>query len=266
MLAVALAALVTLGGCATAPASKAETDEVLLESWLLGHYDNRAQVATDQKHGGYVHPATSAVIVRVESLMVGDHVFYMQLSDTDVPTHLTEQFILSITVTEDKITEAVWAFAEPKRWKNAADSPEILSALQPADLKLLQGCSLEWKKTPEGEFTASNDQKLCHSTPVSVPRGGRRPLAPAAEGRPAGHQRTGVRFGWRPGVRHAGGRLHQAAETQQFAAVAFDVTVLRCGSRILPLTPIVFVMRGALMRGPVCRTNAKQLRFFPSAA
>ena len=74
---VLVAALASLGGCATAPASKAETDEVLLESWLLGHYDNRAQVATDQKHGGYVHPAVSAVIVRAESLMVGDHVLYM---------------------------------------------------------------------------------------------------------------------------------------------------------------------------------------------
>ena len=162
------AAMVSLGGCETAPASKAETDEVLLESWLLGHYDNRAQVATDRKHGGYVHPATSAVIVRAESLMVGDHVLYMQLYDTDVPTHLTEQFIISLTVAKDKIVEAVWAFAEPTRWKNAADSPEILSALQPADLKLLQGCSLEWQKTPD-EFTASNDQKLCHSTPVAVP-------------------------------------------------------------------------------------------------
>ena len=166
--ALLVVALVSLGGCATAPASKAETDEVLLESWLLGHYDNRAQVATDQKHGGYVHPATSAVIVRAESLMVGDHVLYWQLSDGDDPTHLTEQFIISFTVVKDKIVEAVWAFAEPKRWKNAADNPEVLSALQPADLKLLQGCSLEWKKTPD-EFTASNDQKLCHSTPISVP-------------------------------------------------------------------------------------------------
>jgi hypothetical protein len=166
--AVLVAAMVSLGGCETAPASKAETDEVLLESWLLGHYDNRAQVATDRKHGGYVHPATSAVIVRAESLMVGDHVLYWQLSDTDDPMHLTEQFIISFTVVKDKIVEAVWAFAEPKRWKNAADNPEVLSALQPADLKLLQGCSLEWKKTPD-EFTASNDQKLCHSTPISVP-------------------------------------------------------------------------------------------------
>jgi len=168
MTAVLLAAALLAGGCATAPASKAQTDEVLLESWLLGHYDNRAQVATDRKHGGYVHPAVSAVIVRVESLMVGDHVFYMQLADSDDPTRLIEQHILSLDVVKDKIVEAVWSFTEPNRWKAGAESPEILSALQPADLKLLQGCSLEWKRTPDG-FTASNDQKLCHSTPVSVP-------------------------------------------------------------------------------------------------
>jgi CpeT/CpcT family (DUF1001) len=165
---VLLTLLASVGGCETAPATKSESDEVLLESWLLGHYDNRAQVATDQKHGGYVHPAVSAVIVRAESLMVGDHVLYWQISDTDDPPHLTEQFMISFTVVKDKIVEAIWAFAEPKRWKNAADSPEILSALQPADLKLLQGCSIEWKKTPDG-FTASNDQKLCHSTPISIP-------------------------------------------------------------------------------------------------
>jgi hypothetical protein len=42
--------------------------------------------------------------------------------------------------------------------------------LQPADLKLLQGCSLEWKKSAEElKFTAANDQKLCHSTPLSAP-------------------------------------------------------------------------------------------------
>jgi hypothetical protein len=157
-----------LGSCATAPSTKFEGQELLLEGWLLGHYDNRAQVATDRKHGGPVHPARSVVIVRVESLMVGEHVFYMQVSDTDDPTQLTEQFILSFEVVKEHIREAVWAFAEPKRWKNGADTPEIFSSMQPADLKLLTGCSLEWKKT-EDSFTATNDVKLCHSTPASVP-------------------------------------------------------------------------------------------------
>ncbi|HEY1899587.1 MAG TPA: chromophore lyase CpcT/CpeT [Steroidobacteraceae bacterium] len=161
-------AVVTLGGCATPQSSKEDAQEVQLESWLLGHYDNRAQVATDRKHGGYVHPAVSAVISRVDSLMVGEHVLYMQLADTNDPTHITEQFIISFEVVKDKIIETVWAFSEPKRWKNGADTPELFSSLQPADLKLLTGCSLQWKKTVDG-FSASNDPKLCHSTPESVP-------------------------------------------------------------------------------------------------
>jgi hypothetical protein len=134
---------------------------------LPGHYDNRAQVATDQKHGGYVHPAVSVVIVRVDSLTVGEHVYYMQEADTDDPQHLTAQYLLSFDIVKDRLVEAVWALAEPKRWRNGAEQPELLSALQPPDLKLLTGCSMEWKKTEAG-FAASNDQKLCHSTPPAV--------------------------------------------------------------------------------------------------
>jgi hypothetical protein len=161
-------AVASLGGCATPPSSKTEAQELQLEGWLLGHYDNRAQVATDRKHGGLVHPAVSAVIVRVDSLMVGEHVFYVEETDTDDPTSIREQFIVSFEVVKDHIREAFWAFTEPKRWKNGADTPELFTALQPADLKLLTGCSMEWKKTDEG-FDATNDVKLCHSTPSSAP-------------------------------------------------------------------------------------------------
>jgi hypothetical protein len=161
-------AAAALGGCATPASSKQDAQELQLEGWLLGHYDNRAQVATDIKHGGLVHPAVSAVIVRVDSLMVGEHVFYMEESDTDEPTNIREQFIVSFEVVKDHIREAFWAFTEPKRWKNGADMPELFTALQPADLKLLTGCSMEWKKTDDG-FDATNDVKLCHSTPSSVP-------------------------------------------------------------------------------------------------
>jgi CpeT/CpcT family (DUF1001) len=160
--------LIAMSGCASPPSSKEDAQLLQLDSWLLGHYDNRAQVATDMKHGGYVHPAVSAAIVRVESLMVGDHVLYLQQFDTDDPTHLREQLIISLEVVKSQIFETVWAFSEPRLWKNGADSPELFTALQPKDLKMLTGCRLEWKKTPEG-FSASNDPKLCHSTPISVP-------------------------------------------------------------------------------------------------
>ncbi|MEJ0007142.1 MAG: CpcT/CpeT family chromophore lyase [Steroidobacteraceae bacterium] len=156
-----------LGACATPQSSKSDADLLQLEGWLPGHYDNRAQVATDHKHGGLIHPAVSAVIVRVDSLTVGKDVYYMEESDTDNLRQITAQHILSFEVVKDRIVEAVWTLAEPARWHNGAEMPELFSALQPPDLKLLTGCSLEWKRTPEG-FTASNDQKLCHSVPPSV--------------------------------------------------------------------------------------------------
>jgi hypothetical protein len=165
---VSLAAAGLLGGCATPQSSKSDALMLQVEGWLPGHYDNRAQVATDRKHGGLVHAAVSAVIVRVDSLTVGENVFYMEETDTDDPQRITAQYILSFDVVKDRIVEAVWALAEPKRWHNGAEMPELFSSLQPPDLKLLTGCSLEWKKTDEG-FAASNDQKLCHSVPLSAP-------------------------------------------------------------------------------------------------
>jgi CpeT/CpcT family (DUF1001) len=162
-----IATLATLGACATPQSGKTDALMLQVEGWLPGHYDNRAQVATDRKHGGPVHAAVSAVIVRVDSLTVGEHVYYMQEADSDDPQQLIAQYVLSFAVLKDRIVEAVWALAEPKRWRNGAEQPELLSSLQPPDLRLLTGCSLEWKKTEDG-FAASNDQKLCHSTPPSV--------------------------------------------------------------------------------------------------
>ena len=165
--AITIAALGALGGGATAHASKTDGLLTQIEGWLPGHYDNRAQVATDHKHGGAVHPAVSAVIIRVDSLTVGQKVYYMEESDTDDPTHLTAQYIVSFEVVKDRIVSAVWTLAEPHRWRDGAAQPDLFSSLQPPDLKLLTGCSLEWKKSPDG-FTATNDRKLCHSTPPTV--------------------------------------------------------------------------------------------------
>ena len=166
-MALLVATVAALGGCATPQKGKSDVLLLQVEGWLPGRYDNRAQVATDQKHGGAVHAAVSVVIVRVDSLTVGENVYYMQEADSDDPQHLLAQYILSFEVVKDRIVEAVWALAEPKRWRNGAEQPELLSSLQPPDLRLLTGCSLEWKKTEDG-FAASNDQKLCHSTPPSV--------------------------------------------------------------------------------------------------
>jgi hypothetical protein len=163
-----LSLLAALGSCAAPQASQSEVLIRQIEGWLPGHYDNRAQVATDHKHGGPLHPAVSAVIVRIDSLMVGDHVYYLQESATDDPQQMLGQYIISFESVKDKIVEAVWTFTEPKHWRGADESPELLTAMQPADLRLLTGCSLAWLKVAD-HFSASNDPKLCHSTPISAP-------------------------------------------------------------------------------------------------
>ena len=163
-----LSLLAALGSCAAPQASQSDVLIRQIEGWLPGHYDNRAQVATDHKHGGPLHPAVSAVIVRIDSLMVGDHVYYLQESATDDPQQMLGQYIISFESVKDKIVEAVWTFTEPKHWRGADESPELLTAMQPADLRLLTGCSLAWLKVAD-HFSASNDSKLCHSTPISAP-------------------------------------------------------------------------------------------------
>lgn len=159
---------VLVGGCAAPRASKSDVDLRQMEGWLPGHYDNRAQVATDRKHGGPAHVAVSAAVVRIDSLMVGEHVYYLQESATDNPQQMLGQYIVSFDSVKDKIVEAVWTFADPKHWRGADEMPELLTAMQPADLKLLTGCSLEWKKVDD-HFEGTNDAKLCHSTPASAP-------------------------------------------------------------------------------------------------
>ena len=157
-----------LAGCASAPQSRQEGSLVQLSAWLPGHYDNRAQVATDEKHGRAPHDAVSAVIVKVDSLTVGEHVFYLQQFRTGAPADILAQNILSFEVVKDQIVESVYALTEPRRWRDGDAHPELFSSLQVDDLKMLTGCSLIWKKVGE-KFTAQNDRHHCHTTPESAP-------------------------------------------------------------------------------------------------
>jgi hypothetical protein len=168
-LAVAVLAVAVLAaGCAAPPQTKHESELVQVTAWLPGHYDNRAQVATDAKHERSSHDAVSVIIVKVDSLTVGEHVFYLQQFLTGAPSQVLAQHILSFEVVKDQIVETVYNLAEPKRWREGDASPELFSSLQPDDLKMITGCSLIWKKDGD-HFTAQNDRRHCHTTPESAP-------------------------------------------------------------------------------------------------
>jgi hypothetical protein len=157
----ATAALVT--GCATAGKSRAAEGELVqLLQLLPGSYDNRAQVAADRRAGR--EPRTPLVldVVSVDSLLLGDHVFYERQTSDDELRSIVAQQLISFTVVNHEIVQTVWALTEPRRWRSGVTHPELFTSLQQPDVKHLVGCALIWK-SQDGKFTATGDRQKCHT-------------------------------------------------------------------------------------------------------
>jgi hypothetical protein len=170
-LAAAIAAAAALiGGCATPSKSHvAETQLAQVLQWLPGSYDNRAQVAADRRAGREPHASLALDIVTVDSLLLGDHVFYEQQTTDDELRSIVGQRLVSFAVVNHEIVQTVWSLTEPRRWRNGVTHPELFTSLQQPDVKHLVGCALIWK-SEDGKFTATGDRQKCH------------PPAPQADG------------------------------------------------------------------------------------
>jgi hypothetical protein len=157
-------ACVTLAvGCA-AQHSKHERNTGLEEitDWLPGHYDNQAQIAEDRRSGRVPHEALTLSVVPVYAGEIGVHMFYLQEMTTGT-REIKLQRLLSMGITNDMIVASLWSFTDPPRWREGDSTPELFTALQPPDVKLMHGCSLSWKKDG-AEFTASNEAGKCDPT------------------------------------------------------------------------------------------------------
>jgi len=162
-LTVVVAAL-QLAACASTTHSSPDMQLLQLGGLLQGHYDNVAQVEADRRAGREPHEAVRAVIVQLDSLTVGEHAYYLEMTDAQDPGRIIEQRVFSLESAKGGVLEKVSSLVEPRRWRGAASQPDLLAALQYKDLKPLAGCSLLWKK--EGDtFTGANDMTLCHATP-----------------------------------------------------------------------------------------------------
>jgi hypothetical protein len=158
-----LAATALLSGCAAAGKSRvAEADLVQLLQWLPGSYDNRAQVAADRRAAREAHAPLTLDIVSVDSLLLGDHVFYERQPTDDELRSIVGQRLVSFSVVNHEIVQTVWAFTEPRRWRSGVSHPELFTSLQQPDVKHLVGCALIWK-SEDGKFTATGDRQKCHT-------------------------------------------------------------------------------------------------------
>ena len=164
LLPAGIAAMALLAGCSQPQQSPEDLRLLQLAGLLQGRYDNAAQVEADRSAGRTPHPAVNVAIVQIDSLTVSEHAFYLQVTDAADPQHILEQRVFSLQADKGGIVQTLWSLAEPARWRAGASQPELFSALQYPDIKLLTGCSLLWKKAGD-KFTGVNDMTHCHATP-----------------------------------------------------------------------------------------------------
>jgi hypothetical protein len=159
-----IAAAAALMACSST--KKTKPDELGLAQimrWLPGTYNNVAQHDADVKAGKPPHEALAIAIVPIDSPIMGARAFYLQEMAADDPRRVMVQEILTFEMTDKgQIKESVATLVEPRRWRDANLSPEVLTALVPDDLTPLSGCDLFWTRAPDG-FVGVNEPLRCHT-------------------------------------------------------------------------------------------------------
>lgn len=153
-----------LAACATSPARQ-RAELAALGAALDGRYDNLLQVQAERQDGtARPHEAIALEIVRVQALLVGDDVYFVREVAADDPRRVFSQRIWVLASDRDGgITQTVYRFAEPDRWRSGAASPELFHALLQRDLVALPGCELRWERTARG-FRGTNQPSTCTQT------------------------------------------------------------------------------------------------------
>ncbi len=169
----AAAVLALLGACAD-QTKRLESELTQLLAWLPGSYEGSA--APDAQRGR--EPAgqrIALVILKVYTPRLGHHVLYAQESAADDPRRVMSERMLSFTVDEKRgIVETLYTFAEPLRWRDGQEHPELFTSVVVEDVRSVPGCELVWTRAGE-RFTAAQDPKQCRE------RAGAAAGEPAAE-------------------------------------------------------------------------------------
>jgi hypothetical protein len=151
---------------ACAGSKQTKQDELALAQitrWLPGTYNNLAQHDADVKAGKPPHEALAIAIVPIDSPILGVHAFYLQEMAADDPRRVMVQEILSFEMADKgKIKESLATLVEPRRWRDANLTPDVLTALVPDDLTPMSGCDLFWTRGPDG-FVGADEPLRCHT-------------------------------------------------------------------------------------------------------
>jgi hypothetical protein len=155
-------------GCAAEQAKhEREGDLEQISEWLPGHYDNRAQIAEDRRAGRTPHEALTLSVMQVHAGELGVRMFYLQEMASGT-RQIKLQRLISMGVAKDRIVSSLWSFTDPPRWREGDSTPELFSGLQPQDVTLMHGCSLEWKKDKDDKDNKDNKDKEEEDVPFTA--------------------------------------------------------------------------------------------------
>lgn len=165
--AVVTAGLALLCGCAD-QAKQRESELTQLLAWLPGNYEGVA-AADARRTSGAAGQRIALVIVKVYTPRLGHHVLYAQESAADDARRVMSERMLSFAVDEKRgIVETVYTFAEPLRWRDGQEHPELFTGVVVEDVLSVPGCELLWSKAGE-RFTASRDPGRCREATPGEP-------------------------------------------------------------------------------------------------
>jgi CpeT/CpcT family protein DUF1001 len=153
-------AVLALSACAS-EMKRGKADLAQIAEWLPGRYDNTEQAQEEARQGRDVHAALTLSVVPIDVPLFSEHTYYVQESAADDPRRVTSQRLVTFEVAKGgRILQSYWSLAEPARWRNAAQNPELFQSMMFRDATRLPGCDVEWKRDGAG-FVGSNQLASC---------------------------------------------------------------------------------------------------------
>jgi len=159
-LTVAAFTVLALSACAS-EMKRGKADLAQIDEWLPGRYDNTEQAQEDARQGRSAHPSLALSVVPIDVPLFSEHTYYVQESAADDPRRVTSQRLVTFEVVKGgRIVQSYWSLAEPTRWRNAAQNPELFQSMMFRDATRLAGCDVEWKRDG-ARFVGSNQLASC---------------------------------------------------------------------------------------------------------
>lgn len=152
-------AILLLGACAMSGGSKSDIELAQFLQLLPGRYDNHAQALAQTS--GQAVPDELLSIQRAYAPALGKYVFYVQQTAADESYRILAQRLVAIDKNEQGgIVQRDFAFADPPRWRMAAEQLDLFKGLIVDDVRGVVPATLKFDAAVLTMFSATRPPVL----------------------------------------------------------------------------------------------------------